>query len=427
VARKSVLDEAELLRVRYQLPTIFTAGAPVVDARFLAGRNDQINRALATVAQAGQHAVIYGERGVGKTSLAGLIHLIWSEYIRDTDTVSARVQCNSADTYGKVWQRIAERLQWDMKQRQMTPAGNGLFAECAELIEAQAADPALITKFLSLIGRKAIIVIDEFDTIGDDFAPMLMASTIKELSDFVVDATIFLVGVADSVDELVEQHASTERCLVQIFMPRMSTNELMDIVTSRLTRVGMNINERDSLRIAALSQGFPYYAHLLGFHAANEAVTGRRALSVQATDINVAITEAIAKSQQSILSDYVTAITSPRPENLYRQTLLGCALTQTDDLGYFAPADVKDPLTRIMARSRDVPDFIKQLRALSSEERGPALDQVGENRKLRYRFHNALLKPYVVFRGVKEGLITEQDAYLYAQPEIAQQLALFDR
>lgn len=422
--RLDPVTEADLVAIRYQLPTIFSPGAPVRDAQFLAGRRDQIDRALATVAQPGQHAAIYGERGVGKTSLATLIHDIWSKYIRDEEIVAARVSCNPGDTFESIWKRVADSVLFDMKGRDAVAKGNGAFAESSAILAAEEAQPATVTRFLSLIGRKVIIVIDEFDTVLDKSAQTLMASTIKELSDFVVDATLFLVGVADTVDDLVDEHASIERSLVQIFMPRMSPDELGEIVTSRLARVGMLIGPRELLRIAALSQGFPYYAHLLGLHAATTAIDVRHDFTIQAAEVNAAIRHAIAQSQQTILSDYVRATRSPRPENLYRQTLLACALTPADDLGYFAPGDLKAPMSKIVRRQRDVPDFIKQLRALGTPERGPALDQVGGHRTLRYRFHNALLKPYVVFRGVEENMITEQDAYCYAQPELARQLML---
>ena len=39
-----------------------------------AGRREQMDRAFAAVFSPGEHAVIYGERGVGKSSLANIIY-----------------------------------------------------------------------------------------------------------------------------------------------------------------------------------------------------------------------------------------------------------------------------------------------------------------------------------------------------------------
>ncbi|MCC6238048.1 MAG: orc1/cdc6 family replication initiation protein [Dehalococcoidia bacterium] len=424
-SRPDAVTQAELTRARYQLPTVFSVGAPVTAPAFLAGRSDQIDLALATVSAPGQHAIIYGERGVGKTSVASLIHLIWTEYIKDFGAVAAaRIQCDHTDDYGAIWRKVAEALQRDFERKGIKPLGNGKFEDCAALIEAGAADPTTVCSLFDLAGMKAIVVIDEFDAVEDENTTALMSATIKQLSDFVIDATLILVGVADSVDDLIAEHRSIDRCLRQVFMPRMSIEELREIVESRLKRLGMTIYPRAVLRIAALSQGFPYYAHLLGLHSAMHAIEARQSLTVEPADVDSAITRAISESQQSVLAEYTKAVSSPRPENLYRQTLLACALSAADDLGYFAPADLKAPISTILKKSRDVPTYIKQLDAFTKADRGPALEFSGDARNRRFRFVSPLLKPYVVLRGISDGLITELAALQFTQPEIAEQLAL---
>ncbi len=52
-----------------------------------------------------------------------------------------------------------------------------------------------------------------------------MADTIKTLSDWGTEATIILVGVGDSIDQLIEEHESVVRALVRIHMPRMSVDD----------------------------------------------------------------------------------------------------------------------------------------------------------------------------------------------------------
>ena len=421
--RRHVIKEAELTRIRVQLPTLFVPGAPIQDIVLLQGRSYQIGQVISAVAQVGQHAIIYGERSVGKTSLASLVHLIWTEYLKDADIVSARVQCDPSDTYATIWQKVTEALQRDFEKRGLHPLGNGRFDECAALIEAGGANPTRITSLFDLAGKKAIVVIDEFDVVEDNETAGLMASTIKQLSDFIIDATLVIAGVADSVDQLIAEHASIDRCLKQVFMPRMSVAELSLIVETRLQRVGMNIHPRALLRIAALSQGFPFYTHLLGLHAALAAVD-RGSLTIEPNDVDSAIKAAIFESQESILSDYLKAVTSPRPENLYRQTLLACALTKADEAGYFAPADVRAPISRVMNKNRDVSTYMKQINAFATQERGKILEADGDTRNRRFRFDNPLLKPFVILHGIDDQLISEQDAYLFSQPDVAEQLKL---
>lgn len=53
-----------------QAGQVFTPGSPVNERDLFSGRIEQIQSVLDAVTQRGYHAVLYGERGVGKTSLA---------------------------------------------------------------------------------------------------------------------------------------------------------------------------------------------------------------------------------------------------------------------------------------------------------------------------------------------------------------------
>lgn len=425
--RAGVHRQVDLTLALVELPAVFSPSSPITDPRFLAGRRDQIRTLIGAVGQAGQHAVLYGERGVGKTSVATLIHVLWTEAFKDSDAlVAARVQCDPADSFQSIWRKIALALQRDMEKRNIRPLGNGGFdMALSTLLEGQAT-PTEITRMLELIGKKTIVTIDEFETVSDEDASGLIASTIKMLSDYAVDATLIIVGVADNVDGLIREHASVDRSLVQVLMPRMSTVELQEVITQRLKKVGMTIDSRPLLRIAAFSQGFPNYTHLLGLEAAIFAAEQRRSLEVTSYDVDGAVRAGISKSQQSVLSAYATAIRSPRPDNLFRQTLLACAMTRPDDLGYFSPAEVREPMSKVMQAPRDISSFMKPLRALTDADRGPVLQCVGGLRNQKFRFVNPLLRPYVVFRGISEGAIKEVDAYEFSNPEVAKQLSLFD-
>ena|ERR1700728_4068959 len=56
------------------LKTIFRPSSPIDDRELFRGRTDELSRVIGAVQELGQHAVIYGERGIGKTSLR-----IWHE------------------------------------------------------------------------------------------------------------------------------------------------------------------------------------------------------------------------------------------------------------------------------------------------------------------------------------------------------------
>ena len=96
-----------------------------------------------------------------------------------------------------------------------------------------------------------MIIIDEMDRIGNkEETTTLLADTIKTLSDHSIDSTLILVGVADSVNELIHEHKSTERALAQIHMPRMSDPELFEILKKALVPAQMTIEDEARNKIA---------------------------------------------------------------------------------------------------------------------------------------------------------------------------------
>ncbi|MEX5219608.1 MAG: hypothetical protein NW701_17395 [Nitrospira sp.] len=242
------------------------------------------------------------------------------------------------------------------------------------------------------------------DRLHDKKAKQLFADTVKTLSDHSVPASLVMVGVADTVEELFQQHQSIERALVQVRIPRMSRDELHEVVKRGLEKVGMEIEHNALMRISLLSQGLPHYTHLFGLYSAREAIDRGRKL-IMLEDISSAISKALEKAQQTIKSAYHRAISSPRQANLYPSVLLACALSRTDDLGYFAAVDVRDPMEQIMKKPYDIPNFARHLNDFCEESRGPLLQKTGSAHRFRFRFINPLMQPYVIMHGVTDGKV----------------------
>ena len=145
-----------------------------------------------------------------------------------------------------------------------------------------------------------------------------MADTIKSLSDHSAAPTLMLVGVADSVEQIVGDHRSVERALVQVQMPRMSLDELMEAIDKGAGELEMGITNVARARIARLSEGLPYYTHLLCQHAFQRAVIDARE-QVWVGDIQIAVELAVQKAQHSIRSAHQLATRSPRKDNLFNE------------------------------------------------------------------------------------------------------------
>ena len=88
--------------------------------------------------------------------------------------------------------------------------------------------------------------------------------------------------------------------------------------------------------------------------------------------------------------------------------LLSCALAPIDDLGYFAAADVREPLRKITGKKYDIPSFAQHLNEFSDRKRGRILRKIGERRLYRYRFSDPLMQPFVIMQGVVDDMIHEE-------------------
>jgi MoxR-like ATPase len=63
-------DLEEYDRRRERVVAAFSPAAPITSHTLFAGRSVEMTKVMDVVVQRGRHAMIYGERGVGKTSLA---------------------------------------------------------------------------------------------------------------------------------------------------------------------------------------------------------------------------------------------------------------------------------------------------------------------------------------------------------------------
>lgn len=381
----------------------FSPAAPVTRRDLFSGRTMQIRALLDVVAGRGEHAVVYGERGVGKTSLAAVGALI----VQRPTVAAVRVNCDGGDDFASIWRKALGKI----RMLQNVPSVGFAGAEGEVVISAadalpQEPTPHDVETVLTMLERAmtTVIFFDEFDRVPRGVVSRLMADTIKTLSDQGVNTTIVLVGVADDVGQLIAEHESIERGLTQIPMPRMSGDELKDIVRRGLASVEMTIGDDAVGRITALSQGLPHYTHLLGQEAARSAVWDRTD-NVEISDVVVAMRKAVDRSPHSLAAKYHAATSTPRAKTLYPDVILAAALARGDELGYVAAVDIRDPLRAITKKPYEIPAFSPHLHELTEEDRGCVLQKTGAPRRFRFRFTNPLLQPYVIMRALAEGTV----------------------
>lgn len=88
------------------LSQVFTPISPIKEKDFFYGRINQLNKIVDAINEKGQHVILYGERGVGKTSLANIMIKSF------TNTYPIKVTCNTQDNFKTLWTRCLNEVKY---------------------------------------------------------------------------------------------------------------------------------------------------------------------------------------------------------------------------------------------------------------------------------------------------------------------------
>jgi Cdc6-like AAA superfamily ATPase len=397
------VESSEQDEYRKKLRAVFRPGTPIDRYELFEGRQEQVVEIYNAAVELGRHVILFGERGVGKTSLAKVLsEVLENSNIRVLD--SGTINCDGTDSFSSLWHKAFRELSIVIGNKKAGFVSQlNLKSSLDELLPDEVA-PDDVRYALTKFDQETLIILDEVDRIQDEETKRLLADTIKNLSDHAVKTTLVLVGVADTVDELITEHRSIERALVQVRMPRMNKRELLAIIENGLESAGMGIERTARDMIARLSQGLPFYTHYLGLYSGFNALNDNRII-VNIMDV-MDSTLLITRKAHNIRSTYHKATSSTQKNSLYSEVLFACALADTDELGYFTAGNVSHPMSLIMGKDYDVTAYNHHLKKLCTEERGPVLHKVGTPRRVHYRFVDPLMQPFVILEGIAKGKVT---------------------
>src|SRR5688572_5196493 len=187
--------DQDWIALQLDIREIFTPATPIKESDLFAGRVAKISELSEACMEPGRHAVLYGERGVGKTSLGNIFHRLIRTPTRHI--YATRVQCGPSDTFESIWDRAFDELT--VKNE------DGSERIPLSKLQGDHTFPDDVRRLVDLFmpNELPIVIFDEFDKAKDHEIRSLMANTIKNLSDFGSRATIIIVGVADDVTQLV--------------------------------------------------------------------------------------------------------------------------------------------------------------------------------------------------------------------------------
>ena len=100
------------------LSSAFRPHAPIDDSKLFAGRTQELAQIIDCINQIGRHGLLFGERGVGKTSLAR----VFKSFLGHGSSVGEGTQtailvpyvtCDGSDGYATVWHKVFQRVAGD--------------------------------------------------------------------------------------------------------------------------------------------------------------------------------------------------------------------------------------------------------------------------------------------------------------------------
>jgi len=403
------------LDYRARCQQVFTPFAPIELPDFFAGRIEHVRRLEAEVDAPGRHVAIFGERGVGKTSLAKLAYF----FLGRAEEHTHFARCQKTSTFDSIFADVLASSGIEVVLNGVESEGTGegrlgigpvslgrarrLRKTFRRLSTGRRIQPQhLLDQFC---GPRGLIIVDEYDRVVDPETHTRMAELIKHFSDAHANTKIILCGVAETVAELIGEHESLSRSLAQIKLDRMSVEELRSIVERGGEYLSTSFKQSTKSRIIRLADGFPYFVHLLCLHACR--IAGRVLEESPDADMIVAdeeyrdgLYEALKSAEHSLEEQYEGAVvTTQRRSEKFELILWAMALSDECDVQV---RDIAQNAMLLVGREIKPASFSWNLGELSSDRRGSVLTKV---RKGYYKFTNPLLRPYIRFLLELENII----------------------
>lgn len=310
----------------------FTPSTPITTPEHLKGRDVEVRSILDNLIVPGRHCMIYGDRGIGKSSLANATVSGGKEY----DIIKGEifeVTCDTDTTFKDLVAKCAIYINahFDKFKEEKTVKVGGGFkflnffnADISHdqkiIIEREEITPRKAAEVLSIL--QGLLFIDEFDVV-DETTKRAVAEFIKHLSDAGSKLKVLLVGISKDGQSLTAGHESVNRCLHEVSLGAVANNYLEEIISLGEEGLGITFSEDVKEDIIDISNGFPYFTHLLCKEAAEIALS-ENLKTIDHDLFHRSIEKSVENAEGRLIREYEMASRSSLT-NVYKEILLSAS------------------------------------------------------------------------------------------------------
>lgn len=343
--------------IKSRVRKIFTPHSPVDDISHFFGREEEASRFVSVINTEGQHVLVYGDRGVGKTSLAITTCRILLQSIMGGGKYIEK-RCDSSDTFETIATKMLRELNIEHQTKEVSQTRNNggkasikiPFAGAEidshtqntskAIHEFNVSSPSWVAEQLQ--AKSGIFLIDEVDAVSNLSDRKKLAELVKLLSDNKSPLKIVMVGIASTGSDLTAGHPSVQRCLKEVRLKRMIDNDIKKIIVNGFKKLGQLPTEEVVERITDISAGLPHFAHLIGLKCAESSiVSGNKHITVDT--LNGALEESVKDSENALKDSYTNCLRSFNKPQEYKVIVLGAAHCKSADFrSYDVGAQLRD-------------------------------------------------------------------------------------
>jgi hypothetical protein len=267
-------DDPNLARKRLALRDALGASQPVIARERFAGRHDALAQLIAAIEQQRVHVVVYGERGIGKTSL---VH-VFADTAREARYLVIYGSCGTEARFDTMFRAFATKIPM-LYHRDVLPTAldNDAQATFDKLLPETEFGPREVSDlFADVVGTRIVLILDEYDRVLDPAFRRDVAELIKNLSDRAARVQLVLTGVAQNLDELVGYAPSIRRNIIGLPMRPLTGGEVKSILALGEGAAGISYSDEAVNMITTMAGGSPYLVRLLGHRAGTAALDDHR-------------------------------------------------------------------------------------------------------------------------------------------------------